>query len=472
MSPGIRFVLDGKVRELRDVDPTLTVLDWLRGRERRCGSKEGCREGDCGACTVVLAELHGGGLRYRAVNACILFVPALDGKALLTVESLGRPGEPLHPVQEAMVACHASQCGFCTPGFVMSLVALYESEPAPSPARVSEVLAGNLCRCTGYRPIAEAADRAYEKGDGPRLVAVQEALVAQLRSIRREETLELSHAGKRLLAPRSADALARLLVENPQAQLLAGGTDMGLWVTKQRRELPLLVHLGAVEELARATVTGGHLEVGAAATYTDLLAALPASLGPLASLIRRIGSQQIRNTGTLVGNVANASPIGDSSPALLALGATAVLRRGDERREVGLDDFFLAYRKTALRPGEFIERIRVPLPGPTTRFATYKVSKRPDQDISAVCGAFAVRIEGGRVAEARIAYGGMAATPRRAGGAEAALVGRPFTGEAVAAALATLDRDFQPLSDMRASARYRSLVAGNLLRKFHAEVAP
>jgi xanthine dehydrogenase small subunit len=469
MSRGIRFLLDGQVREIHDVDPTTTVLDWLRGGEGRCGSKEGCREGDCGACTVILVELRDGALRYREVNACILFLPAIDGKALLTVESLSAPGEPLHPVQESMVACHASQCGFCTPGFVMSLVALYETEPAPSRARLEEVLAGNLCRCTGYRPIVEAAGHAYANGGGPRLADAETALAERLHAIARTDTLEVERDGRRLLAPRTADELAALLAANPGAHVLAGGTDVGLWVTKQHRDLQTLVYLGAVEELAFATRTATHVEIGAAATYTDALAVLSGPFPSLAALVRRIGSQQVRNLGTLVGNVANASPIGDTPPALLALGASAVLRRGDARREVPLDAFFLGYRKTALQPGELIERIRVPLPGPDVRFATYKVSKRFDQDISAVCGAFAVTVRDGTVREARIAYGGMAAVPKRATACEAALVGKPWSEDAVAAALPALDAELAPITDMRASARYRSLVARNLLRKFHAE---
>ncbi len=471
MLQGVRFILDGRVRELEGVDPTLTVLDWLRGAERRCGTKEGCREGDCGACTVVLAELHRGELRYRAVNACILFVHALDGKALLTVESLCAPGDALHPVQAAMVECHASQCGFCTPGFVMSLVALYESEPAPSRARIDEVLAGNLCRCTGYRPIVAAAGKAYADGAGRRLAAHQAELEAQLGSIARRDTLEIEHDGRRLLAPRTVEELAEILERHPEAHVLAGGTDVGLWVTKQHQELGTLVYLGAVEELADVTASETHIDVGAAATYTAVLGAVSGPLPALAALIRRIGSQQIRNVGTLVGNVANASPIGDTLPALVALGASAVLRRGSVRRELALDDFFLGYRKTALRPGEFIERVRVPLPSAGTRFGTYKVSKRFDQDISAVCGAFAVRLQGGRVQEARLCYGGMAAVPKRARVCEAALSGKAWTEETVASVLPLLDGEFTPLSDMRASDVYRRLVARNLLRKFQIETA-
>jgi xanthine dehydrogenase small subunit len=468
MGGGIRFILDGVVRELTGVDPTLTVLRWLREVERRTGTKEGCAEGDCGACTVVLVSLEGGGLRYRAVNACLLFLPSLDGKALLTVESLCRGGEPPHPVQASMVACHASQCGFCTPGFVMSLVALHESEPAPSRERLDEVLAGNLCRCTGYRPIVEAAREAGAAG-GSRLAAQQAALTAQLEAIAREEGLELSHAGCRWLAPRTLAEAARLAAAHPQAHLLAGATDAGLWVTKERRRLGTVISLAAVPELTAVAVTGSHVEVGAAATYTDALGPLEAEHPDLGALLRRIGSQQIRNAGTLGGNLANASPIGDTAPALLALDATVVARLGEVERELPLHAFFTGYRRTALAPGELLVRIRVPRRAPGRLFRAYKVAKRFDQDISAVCGAFAVELERGHVARVRVAYGGMAATPVRVPACEQALLGRPWTRATVDLAVRALDAALTPLSDFRASAAYRRLVAGNLLRKFQLE---
>jgi xanthine dehydrogenase small subunit len=472
MSGSVRFILDGQVREVAQVDPTLTVLQWLRGAERRCGTKEGCAEGDCGACTVVLGERRGDGLRLRAVNACLLFLPALDGKALFTVESLGAPAGPLHPVQEALVECHGSQCGFCTPGFVMSLYALYESEPLPSRRRLEEVLAGNLCRCTGYRPIADAVERAYRQGErSPAARAARDALAGQLLGIARTEPLALEHGGRRWVAPRTGDQLAAALDAHPGAQLVAGGTDAGLWVTKQHRALGTLVYLGDVADLGGVVATATHLEIGAAATYADALPLLSEHLPSLGDLVRRIGSTQIRNLGTLGGNVANASPIGDTPPALLALDATFTLRRGGERREVPADGFFLGYRETALRPGEFLERIRIPRPPAGRLFRAYKVSKRFDQDISAVCGAFALRIEAGRARDVRIAYGGMAAVPTRARACEAALEGRPFTAEAVAAALPALDRDLSPISDMRASAAYRRRVAQNLLRKLQLETS-
>ncbi|HVO19322.1 MAG TPA: xanthine dehydrogenase small subunit [Anaeromyxobacter sp.] len=471
MSGAVRFLLDGGVRSISGIDPTTTVLQWLRGPERRCGTKEGCAEGDCGACTVVLGELVGGVVRLRAVNACLLFLPALDGKALFTVESLRAQGGALHPVQRALVECHGSQCGFCTPGFVMSMFALYESErEPPTRRRVDEVLAGNLCRCTGYRPIVEAVGRAYALGtrDG---VSAREGLAQALAGLARERALDLEHGGKRLVAPRSLDELAAFTAAHPEALVLAGGTDLGLLVTKEHRDLPLLVSVGEVPELHQVEESATHLEIGAAATYSEALPALSAYHPSLGALVRRIGSTQIRNAATLGGNVANASPVGDTPPALLALDASVVLRLGAERRELPLSSFFLGYRKTALRKGELLTAIRIPRGAPGREFRAYKVSKRVDQDIAAVCGAFAVEREAGRVRAARVAFGGMAAVPLRAVKAEAELTGRPFGEASVEAAVAALEEELKPISDMRASAAYRRLVAGNLLRKFWLEVA-
>ena len=465
----IRFVLDGAVKEVGPVDPTLTLLNYLRETERRCGTKEGCAEGDCGACTVVLGELADGKLRYRAVNACIVFLPTIDGKELVTVESLQGADGALHPVQQAMVDCHGSQCGFCTPGFVMSLFALYQAGVAPNRDRINDALAGNLCRCTGYRPIVAAAERAFT------LPPVRPADSAGLlRSIARRDTLAIEHDGRRYLAPTSIAALAELLERYPKAHLLAGGTDVGLWVTKQHRELETVIHLGQVAELGQIAVTSHSIEIGAAVTYSDAQAVLAEQFADFGEVIRRLGSVQIRNLGTIGGNIGNASPIGDTPPLLLALGASVVLRRGALQRELPLDRFFLDYRKTALQPGEFIECIRVPLPAAgdaPPAFRAYKVSKRFDQDISAVCAAFWLDLDHGQVRDVRLAYGGMAATPKRAAAAERALCGQPWTATCIAAAMRALDGDFQPISDMRASAAYRRLVARNLLQKFFLETA-
>jgi xanthine dehydrogenase small subunit len=467
----MRFLLDGRLREVSGIDPTTTVLQWLRGAERRCGTKEGCAEGDCGACTVVLGDLDAAGaVRLRAVNACLLLLPALDGKALFTVESLRAPDGALHPVQRALVECHGSQCGFCTPGFVMSLYALFETErEPPGRRRIDEVLAGNLCRCTGYRPIVEAVRQAYARGtrDG---AAGRAALAQALAELARREALDLQHAGKRWLAPRTVEELAQFLEAHPEAQLVAGATDLGLWVTKEHRPLPLLVSVAEVAELHRVEETAEGLELGAAATYAEAAGPLTALFPELGELLRRLGSTQIRNAGTLGGNIANASPVGDMPPVLLALDATLVLRQGEAQREVPLSAFFLGYRRTALRPGELLERIRIPRPPAGRIFRAYKVSKRLDQDISAVCGAFAVELDGaGLVRVARVAFGGMAAVPLRVAAAEAAFTGRPFGEAAVEAAAAAIQAELTPISDMRASAAYRLLVAGNLLRKFWLE---
>lgn len=452
----IRFLLGDQPSEIRGVSPTTTVLEYLRTMAGLPGTKEGCAEGDCGACTVVLVEP---GPRYRAVNACILFIPSLDGKQLLTVEHLRRPDGALHPVQQAMVDRHASQCGFCTPGFVMSLFALNQTDAAPDRRAVDEALAGNLCRCTGYRPIADAAMNL------PPAVTV----APDFASLDTAGTLTIEHAGQTYIAPRSTDELAEVLLQYPGATMVAGGTDVGLWVTKLHREFPVVVALDAVADLTAVNDNGETIQIGAGATYEDALDVLAARYPDLGLLIRRIGSRQVRNRGTIGGNIANASPIGDMPPALIALGATLVLRRGDARRTVPLDEFFTGYRKTAMVPGEFIERIDVPIT--TATFRCYKISKRFDQDISAVCAAFVVTVTDGIVRDIRIGYGGVGATPTRAPGAEAALLGQAWTEAIIRNAMTALDQDFSPISDMRASAWYRRTAARNLLMKLFLETS-
>ena len=476
----IRFILDGEVSQVRGVDPNTTVLNYLRDVLRRTGAKEGCAEGDCGACTVVVAELDGDRVRYRAANACIQFLPTLDGKELITVESLKGPNGGLHPVQQAMVECHGSQCGFCTPGIVMSLFALYKSEREPSRRRIDDALAGNLCRCTGYRPIIAAAERMYEIGDGvadaDRPAPGEREAYERLRSIRRAKALRLKgtgvNGGRRLyLAPTSVSELAALALRHKDAHILAGGTDIGLWVTKDHRDLDKIIYVGNVEELKRIEVTGTHIEVGAAVTLTDADDVIAEHFADFGELLRRFASPPIRNAATFGGNVATGSPIGDSMPALIALGATLVLRRGGKTREIPLDAFYPGYRENALAAGEFVERLRIPIERPRRRFAAYKVSKRFDQDISAVCGAYCLELEGQSVRDIRVCYGGMAATPKRARNCEKALLGRTWSEPAVAAAMAALDRDYAPIDDMRASKEYRRLVARNLLRRFYMETA-
>jgi xanthine dehydrogenase small subunit len=485
----VRFALDGEIVTIEAVDPTRTVLQYLREDLGRTGTKEGCAEGDCGACTVVVGELHGNGVRFRAVNSCIQFVPTLDGRELFTVESLEGEDGALHPVQRALVDCHGSQCGFCTPGFVMSLFALYKSAHKPSRREIEVALAGNLCRCTGYRPIVDAARRMYDyahAGD-PRdehwmncsfssladtePSAGEREMIERLRSIRRRDTLALAWRHKTYYAPATLDALAALREAHPDARLLAGGTDVGLWVTKQFRELPTVIYTGSVAELVRIEVSAAAIEVGAAAPLADAFAEILRHYPSLDEVARRFASPPIRNAGTLGGNIANGSPIGDSMPVLIALGATLVLRRGTRTREVPLDEFYLAYQKTVLAPGEFVLRVRIPLPAAGAHVRSYKISKRFDQDISAVCGGYRIEVDGGIVKGARIAYGGVAAIPKRAPQAEQALTGKPWNEETVRAAMAALDRDYAPLTDLRASASYRRTVSKNLLYRLFVDTS-
>jgi len=472
MGKGIKFLLGNERREIEGIDPTMTVLNYLRLAERRCGTKEGCAEGDCGACTVVLGELDGGKVSYRAVNSCIQFMPTLDGKQLLTVEDLQAPDGTLHPVQQAMVDNHGSQCGFCTPGFVMALFALFHDGSAIDRQRIDDALAGNLCRCTGYGPIIAAAKQMRGKDARDRFSANSAATAAKLGELQQKDTVEIAgEDGRRCFTPRSADALAALLLEHPGATLLAGGTDIGLWVTKLHRRLDPVIYLGEVEELQQLSIGESAIEIGAGVTYARLLPVLAKEYPDFGELLRRLGSGQIRAAGTMGGNVANGSPIGDSPPALIALGARLVLRRDGGRRDIALEDFFIEYGKQDRRPAEFVEKILLPRRDKNRLFHCYKISKRFDQDITASLGAFNLKLEKGRVANIRICFGGMAATPKRARHCEAALNGKPWNRETIAAGQAALRQDYTPISDMRASRTYRSMVAENLLLKFFHETS-
>jgi xanthine dehydrogenase small subunit len=469
MADPIRFYFRNAVHEVTDVAPTQTILQHLREDLRCTGTKEGCAEGDCGACTVVLGSLENGELELKAVNSCIQFTPTLDGKALFTVEDLQLPDGRLHPVQQALVECHGSQCGFCTPGFAMSLWGMYlkQEGQAPSRCEVDDALSGNLCRCTGYRPIIEAAGRMVEL---PRAEFDRAHVADQLLALQRGKGATYSHAGRSFHAPRTLDELVALRGAHPQALILAGSTDVGLWVTKQMRELDDIIYIGNVAELKTVREGDGFLELGAGVTLQDAYAAVCRHYpDELKELWQRFASLPIRNAGTLGGNVANGSPIGDSMPWLIALGARLVLRGPGGERELALEDFYLGYQQKDLKADEFVAALRVPLARPGLQFRTYKLAKRFDQDISAVCAAFALTLDGAVVKEARIAFGGMAATPKRAAAAEALLNGRVWNEEALKQAMAALAQDYAPLSDMRASSAYRMKTAQNLLRRFWLE---
>ncbi len=464
MRDSIRFLLNGAATELRGVDPRMTLLDWLRERRGLTGTKEGCNEGDCGACTVSVARMERGRPVRRAVNACIQLLPMLDGAVVTTVEGVAGPDRP-HPAQEAIATLHGSQCGFCTPGFVMSLHAAYADPPEGA---MSDVLAGNLCRCTGYGPLLEAGTK-MRALPAPDWETPPDALAALLDGMRDDADLKIEGGGCVAYAPATLDALAKTCAARPDAVIVAGATDVGLWLTKRLEEPRALVFVGRVAGFRDVVETPEAVTLAAGATYADAAPALGALAADLGELIRRIGSVQVRNSGAIGGNIANGSPIGDMPPPLIALGARITLRHGAAERTLPLEDYFLDYGRQDRAPGEILTAIRVPRPADPLRMRCYKVSKRFDQDITAVLGAFDIAVEDGTVTAARIAFGGMAAIPKRARAVEAALIGRPWTPGTVAAALPAFAEDFAPLSDMRASAGYRMTVARNLLRRYFHE---
>lgn len=447
----ISFTLNGELREESSVSPTMTALDFLRENAGLTGTKEGCAEGDCGACTIVM--VRNGSDRLEAVNACLLAMGQLDGARVVTVEGLSDKGGELESVQQAIIAQDGTQCGFCTPGFVMALHALRHSGETVTDAVIHDALAGNLCRCTGYRSIVDAARAACsvpgtnESGDSSNPLQASDAYEAE---------------GQLYFAPQTIDELIVRRVEYPDAPLLSGGTDLGLLFSKERKKFPVTICTQNVQELRRIDEDDTSITFGAAVTYTAALPAIEAEYPSFGVLIHRIGSRQIRNVGTIGGNIGNASPIGDTPPCLIALDANLKLRGPGGAREIPLENFFLDYRKTDLAVDEIIESVRVPKLGVGQIFRAYKISKRYDQDISAVVGAFCLTLKDGVVTFARIAFGGMAAIPKRAVNCEAALMGQPWSEDTARVAAAAIGEDFSPIGDHRASADYRLRVAGNL----------
>jgi xanthine dehydrogenase small subunit len=468
----IRFVLNGEDVVLSDVAPGETLLDYLRLARSLRGTKEGCAEGDCGACTVLVGKLVDGGLAYESVNACIRFTGSLDGCHVVTIEGLGGAGGRLHPVQQAMVDFHGSQCGFCTPGFVMALYALWMRSPEPDDAEIEKALQGNLCRCTGYEAIVRAAKAisSYGKASADPLATERLQIMDRLAALRDGARVEIGEGRSRLVIPADVDDLAELYDAEPGATLVAGSTDVGLWVTKQMRDISPVLLIGNLAGLRTIVDENGAITIGAGVTYSEAFEMLSRRIPAFGPLFDRIGGDQVRNMGTIGGNIANGSPIGDTPPPLIALGATLTLRKGGERRTLALEDYFLAYGKQDRKPGEFVESVQVPVPTDTAHFAIHKVTKRRDEDITAVLGAFHLELAGdGVVSAIRIAYGGMAATPKRAKTVESALVGRPWSEATIEAAVSAYASDYTPLTDMRASAEYRALAASNLLWRFFVE---
>lgn len=467
-SKTIRFVRRGELVSLVNVPPDRTLLEVLREDLQCTGTKEGCGEGDCGACTVVLAEPQDGRLRYRAINSCIRLAHSVDGMALWTVEDLAAQDGTLHPAQEAMVQCHGSQCGFCTPGFVMSLFGMYQNHVCQGGTITRELaqeeLSGNLCRCTGYRPILDAAQQMAQL---PRMEIDEAAIVSQLEALREKRTLVPATGS--YLAPETLPELLALRAQHPEAQVVAGCTDVGLWVTKMHMQFPVVLDVTRAAELRRVESYANHIAIGAAVTLTEAFEALVADRPQLKTFANRFAGLPVRNSGTLGGNVANGSPIGDSMPLLIALGAHVVLLSARGHRDLPLEQFYTGYRKNVLAPDEIVGWIKVPRPAPGEFLRAYKISKRYDDDISAVCLVVSAGMEDGSVAHIGIGAGGVAATPVRAVQTEAVLRGQPWSLETARKATASLRSEFQPISDMRASAAYRSEVLGNLMQRFWLE---
>ncbi len=468
VSNTIQFIFENKVYKIKNPDPNKTILNYVRDDLKKTGTKEGCAEGGCGACTIVLGELSNNRLIYKAINSCISFLPTLNGKHLILVEDLIDEVDKLHPVQEAMVKFHGSQCGFCTPGFTMSLFSMYKNYTSITNEVIDEALSGNLCRCTGYKPIIDAAKSLNSKKDQDKFKKNQNKTISLLKKIK-DIDLKINNRGKMFFAPKTIFNLKKILKQYPDAKILSGGTDLSLEVTKLRKELKTIISLNSIEKLNFIKKRKNTIEIGATTSLFDFQNFIKKYFLDFHDVLKRYGSLQIRNVGTIAGNIATASPIGDTLPILLTLNAKVVIQGINKKKIFPLNKFFISYRKTKLKKGEFIYSIKIPI-NKENIFKAYKISKRFDDDISSVCGSFSFLIKKNKITKAVIAYGGMSEIPKRALTVEKKLINSDFSENTFSKVVNLINKDFSPIDDMRASKNYRLSVAKNLLLKAFHEI--
>ncbi len=464
----IKFVYQNRIVEIKNPDPNETLLNYVRTKLKKTGTKEGCAEGGCGACTIVLGELKDDKINYSSINSCIMFLPTLHGKQLILVEDLVSKDGSLHPVQQAMVNYHGSQCGFCTPGFVMSLFSMFKNYPRFNENLIKDTISGNLCRCTGYQPIIKAAKSLNSKNKNDQFTKSKNDIIKLLKKINNESII-IYKKNKKYFAPRYVQELKKILKQNINSHLLSGGTDLSLVITKERKDIDSIIYMNSISELNYIKNNNKYIEVGASTPLSKFENYIEKYYSDFTSVLKRYGSVQIRNTATIAGNIATASPIGDTLPLLLSLDAKIVLKSVKKIKIVPLSSFFIDYRKTRLKAGQFIESIRIPL-FPKNIFKAYKISKRFDDDISSVCASFNVQLINKKIKNIRIAYGGMASIPKRAKYCEKILLNSHINEQVINKAKKALEQDFKPISDMRASAKYRLIVAKNLLQKCFLEI--
>jgi len=469
VSNTIQFIYNNQICSIENPDPNKTVLDYVRNDLKKNGTKEGCAEGGCGACTVVLGELNNSKLVYKSINSCISFLPSINGKHLILVEDLMSKKNELHPIQEAMVKFHGSQCGFCTPGFIMSLFAMYKNFKKFDDEIIEETLSGNLCRCTGYRPIIDAAKSLNNKRDNDHFKKDQTKIISLLKKINNNE-VEIFHKNKKYFSPKSLNNLKKIIKKNPHSYFLSGGTDLSLEVTKLRGEIKSIISLNSVKELKFVKKNKNYIEVGAGVSLYDFQNIIKSYYLDFYNILKRYGSVQIRNVGTVSGNIATASPIGDTLPLLLSLDAVIKIQTKDTLKIIPLDQFFISYRKTKLKKGDFVYSVKIPI-NKKNYFKAYKISKRFDDDISTVCASFNLLIKKNKIVKAKIAYGGMSEIPKRATSIEKILDNSIFSKELFLKAQNLIKDDFSPIDDMRASRNYRIEIAKNLLMKFFYEIS-